>query len=90
MTSPSDPSPVPLHLEHLAADADDILAMLSRHHDEGGDLHPEALPKAEHLATSLRQLIEALHTHEHLAAGMDDVLRMLGSDSGASEPKKPS
>jgi hypothetical protein len=61
------------HLEHLAADADDVVAMLNRQHADGGDIHPEALPKAARLQTSLRKVIDALRHHEHLAAGGDDV-----------------
>ena len=82
MTGTSSPDPHPFHLAHLAADADDVVAMLTRHHEDGGDIHPEALPKAERLATSLRQLITALGTHEPLAASTDDVLHMLGIEPG--------
>lgn len=80
MTTPTEPGTLPHHLEHIAADADDVVAMLTRHHAEGGDIHPEALPKAERLATGLRQVIDALTTHEHLAAGADDVWRLLGME----------
>jgi len=78
MTEPTKPSSLPHHLEHLAMDADDIVAMLTRLHRDGGDVHPEALPKAERLSTSLRQMAEAFRTHAPLAANADDVLRMLG------------
>ncbi|MFV0259600.1 MAG: hypothetical protein ACK5PP_14285 [Acidimicrobiales bacterium] len=75
----SQPEPISLatHLDHLAADADDVVAMLNRQHDAGGDIHPEALPKAARLQTSLKQVIEALRTHPHLAASSDDVWAML-------------
>ena len=77
MTEEPRPESLDIHLEHLAADADDVVAMLTRHHDEGGDIHPEALPKAARLETSLRKVIDALRHHEHLAAGADDVWAML-------------
>jgi len=85
MTTPTEPGTLPHHLEHLAADANDVVAMLTRQHADGGDIHPEALPKAERLATSLRQVIDALTTHEHLAAGAEDVWRMLGIDVPTSD-----
>lgn len=47
--------------------------MLTRQHEAGGDLHPEALPNAERLQTSLRAVIHALTHHEHLAMSADDV-----------------
>lgn len=87
MTQPTESSPLPLHLDHLAMDADDIVAMLTRHHDEGGDIHPEALPKAERLSTSIREIAHAFRVHDHLLAGADDVCRMLGID--APEPPTP-
>lgn len=85
MTTPTESGTLPHHLEHLAADANDVVAMLTRQHADGGDIHPEALPKAERLATSLRQVIDALTTHEHLAAGAEDVWRMLGIDVPTSD-----
>ncbi|MFV0525968.1 MAG: hypothetical protein ACK5RL_15890 [Acidimicrobiales bacterium] len=78
----SQPEPISLatHLDHLAADADDVVDMLNRQHEAGGDIHPEALPKAARLQTSLKQVIDALHTHPHLAAGSDDVWAMLNRE----------
>jgi hypothetical protein len=73
------------HLEHLAADADDVVALLTRNHEEGGDIHPEALPKAEHLQTSLRDVIRALTHHEHLAMKADDVWGMFTREHEAGE-----
>jgi hypothetical protein len=61
------------HLGHLAADADDVKALLTRQHDDGGDIHPEALGKADRLATGLRDVIAALGEHDHLAMTADDV-----------------
>jgi hypothetical protein len=65
------------HLGHLAADADDVAAFLTRAHDEGGDIHPEALSASQRLSTSLREVIEALTHHEHLAMSADDVWAVL-------------
>lgn len=45
------------HLGHLAADADDVMAMLTAHHAEGGDLHQDALAKTERLQSSLHDVI---------------------------------
>lgn len=64
------------HLEHLAASADDVAAMLNRPHAES-EIHPEALGKAERLATSLKEVIHALTHHEHLAMTGDDVWKAL-------------
>ena len=64
------------HLEHLAASVDDVVAMLNRHHEEG-EIHPEALPKAEHVSASLKEVIHALTHHEHLAMTSDDVWKAL-------------
>ncbi len=50
--------------------------MISREHD-GGEIHPEALANAEHLATSLREVIHALTHHDHLAMSSDDVWKAL-------------
>lgn len=61
------------HLGHLAADADDVMALLTTQHAEGGDIHPEAMHKAERLQTSLHEVIHALTRHEHLAMSADDV-----------------
>lgn len=68
-----EPKTLASHLEHLAADADDIVAMLTRQHNEEGDIHPEALAKSERLQTSLREVISALTHHERLAMKADDV-----------------
>ena len=73
MTKPNKAETLPLHLERLAADADDIVAMLTRHHEDGGDIHPEALAKAADLNASLKDVIHALTHHEHLAMDADDV-----------------
>ncbi len=73
MNERGEPGSLVHHLEHLAVDADEVVAMLTRHHEAGGDLHPEALPKAERLQTSLRAVIHALIRHEHLAMAADDV-----------------
>lgn len=75
------------HLERLAVDADDIAAFLTAEHDPEGDIRPEALGKAEGLATSLREVIHALTHHEHLAMKADDVWRAIsrrhqGKDDG--------
>jgi hypothetical protein len=74
-----DPEPGTLahHLGHLAADADDVAEMLTRSHEEGGDIHPEALAKSQRLSTSLRDVIHALTEHDHLAMSSDDVWKML-------------
>ncbi len=64
------------HLAHLAATADDVAALINRPHDEG-EIHPEALGKAEHLSTSLKDIIHALMHHEHLAMSSDDVWKAL-------------
>lgn len=76
-TPSSPPGTLAHHLGHLAADADDVLAMLQVQHDEHGDIHPEALGKAERLQTSLHDVIAALSTHEHLKMDADDVWRAL-------------
>ena len=34
MTESSSPDPHPFRLAHLAADADDVVAMLTRHHED--------------------------------------------------------
>ena len=75
--SPEEPKALARHLKHLAADADDVLAMLQVQHSEGGDIHPEALGKAERLQTSLRDVIEALTHHEPLAMDSKDIWNAL-------------
>lgn len=77
MTDKPEPGSLPDHLEHLAASADDVTAFLTRTHDEGGDIHPEALGESQRLATSLREVIHALREHEHLAMGTDDIWKAL-------------
>lgn len=64
------------HLARLAATADDLSAFLTQSHEEGG-IHPEALAKAEHLSTSLKDVILSLTHHEHLAMSSDDVWKAL-------------
>jgi hypothetical protein len=64
------------HLHHLAATADDVAALLSRPHADG-EVSPEALGKAEHLSTSLKDVIHALTHHEHLAMSSDDIWKAL-------------
>jgi hypothetical protein len=73
MAELQQPESLAQHLGHLAADADDIKELLTRRHHEGGDIHPEALGKADRLATGLRDVIGALGEHEHLAMTADDV-----------------
>jgi hypothetical protein len=68
------------HLITLADDAQGLSAMLNADHDPEGDIHPEALQKAAHLETSLREIIKALTHHEHLAMGPDDVWKVLNAD----------
>lgn len=68
-----EPGTLARHLEHLAADAGDLAAMINVSHSEGGDIHPEALRKSERLQTSLRDVIHELTHHEHLAMSADDV-----------------
>ena len=73
------------HFEHLAADADDVVALLSRQHEQGGDIHLEALPKAARLRTSLHDVLEALRHNEHLAMGADDVWKALSRKHAGRE-----
>lgn len=73
MTDTPDEVTLVNHLGNLAADADDVKAMLTAQHAAGGDIHPEALDKAERLQTSLHEVIRELTRHEHLAMGADDV-----------------
>ena len=73
---PAEDGTLAHHLEHLAATADDVVDMLSRPH-EAGEIHPEALTRAAHLQTSLRDVIHALLHHEHLAIKADDVWKLL-------------
>ena len=77
MTEQSDSGSLAHHLEHLAADADDVTEFLTRQHEEGGDIHPEALGASKRLSTSLREVIRALTEHEHLAMTSDDVWKAL-------------
>ena len=72
------------HLSHLAATADDVITYLSRPHEEA-EIHPEALAKSEHLATSLKEVIAALTHHEHLAMTSDDVWKTLTVKHRAAE-----
>lgn len=64
------------HLDHLAATADDVVGLLGRPHADG-EIHPEALGKAERLSTSLRDVIHALTHHDHLAMSGDDIWKFL-------------
>lgn len=67
------------HLSQLAMTADDVVSMLTRHHNED-EIHPEALPKAEHLAASIQDVVQALRDmrhHEPLAMTSEDVWRAL-------------
>lgn len=73
---PSDEGTLARHLEHLAATADDVAAMLSRPHPEA-EIRPEALAKSEQLSTSLKEVIYALTHLEHLAMTGDDVWKAL-------------
>ncbi|MEQ8842071.1 MAG: hypothetical protein RIB98_13905 [Acidimicrobiales bacterium] len=57
-------------------------ALLTAHHDGGGDLHPEALGKAERLQVSPGEVINALNKHEHLAMDSDDVWHALTRKHG--------
>ncbi len=87
MTEPTaDDGTLAHHLTHLAATADDILSMVNRAHD-GGEIHPEALAKSEHLATSLKDVIAALTHNEHLKMSGDDVWKTLTRkhDDGSGE-----
>ena len=84
MTDPQEPETLAQHLGHLAADADDIKQLITRQHDAGGDIHPEALGKADRLSTSIRDVINALHEHEHLAMTADDVWSVLSVRHRAS------
>ena len=77
MPTEDEPETLAHHLGHLAADADDVVAFLTRSHEEGGDIHPEALSASQRLSTSLREVIHALTHHEHLAMRADDVWAML-------------
>lgn len=74
----AEPGSLAHHLGHLAADAEDVEALINRAHSEGGDIQPEALGKAQRLSTSLRDVIHELTKHhEHLAMTADDVWRVL-------------
>lgn len=76
MTDKTEDGTLAHHLAHLAASADDLAEMINREHEEG-EIHPEALANAEHLATSLKDVIHALTHHEHLAMSSDDVWKAL-------------
>ena len=83
-TTPAEGS-LPHHLEHLAMTADDVVAMITRSHEEG-EIHPDTLVKTEKLAVGLRDVIHALMHHEKvLAATSDDVWRMLSQKHGVSD-----
>ncbi len=71
------------HLTHLAASADDLAHLLTVAHEDR-EIHPEAMGKSEHLATSLKAVIDALIHHEHLAMSSDDVWKALTSKHGES------
>lgn len=73
MSDQPDPETLAHHLGHLAADADDVTAMLTSQHADGGDIHPEAMHKSERLQASLHDVINALTHHDHLAMDADDV-----------------
>lgn len=73
MTETNSPNAAHHHFERLAADADDVVEMLTRQHADGGDLHPEALPKATHVRTSLHEVLDAIRHNEHLAVSADDL-----------------
>lgn len=73
MSESTTPETLPHHLERLAADANDVKALLTAHHDENGDIHPEALAKSARLATSLAEVVRALTQHDHLAMDADDI-----------------
>ncbi len=77
MTEQPAPETLYHHLERLAADADDVKALLTAHHQENGDIHPEALAKSARLATSLGEVVRALTQHEHLAMDTDDIWNVL-------------
>ncbi len=79
-TSATESDSLAGHLEHLAADADDLQAMLGRQHSEEGEIHLEALGASERLATSLRKVIDALRHHEPLAMDSSDVWKLLNRD----------
>jgi hypothetical protein len=80
-----EPKEVTHHIEQLAADADDLMALLTRQHEEGGDLHPEALGKAARLQTSLHAVLNALTKHEHIAMGAEDVWRTFSREHRSRE-----
>ncbi len=73
------------HLINLAASADDVAAMLTRPHT-AGEIHSEAVAKAEHLSTSLHDVIHALTHHEHLAMTSDDVWKALTRKHETHDP----
>ncbi len=61
------------HVDRLAADTDDLVAMLTRHHAAGGDLHPEALDASTRLAASVRDL-QAMLSRNHDASRDDGAI----------------
>jgi len=77
---------LPHHLEHLAMTADDIVALVTRAHQEG-EIHPEVLAKSEKLAVGLREVVnELVHRDESgLAAQPSDVWKMLTAKHRGSE-----
>ena len=81
----TDATPMAHHFQHLAADADEVVALLSRQHEQGGDIHLEALPKAARLRTSLHEVLDALRHNEHLAMGADDVWKALSRNHADRE-----
>lgn len=86
----TEPGSLAHHLEHLAADADDLNALLHAAHKESGDIHPETLGKAARLQTSLAEVIHALTHHDHLAMGSDDIWKALTIKHNAGELNPPS
>ena len=72
------------HLSHLAATADDVIGFLNQAHDDA-EIKPAALAKSEHLATSLREVVDALRHHDHLAMTSDDVWKSLTMKHQAAE-----
>ncbi len=85
MTEPAaEDGTLATHLSHLAATADDVITFLSQPHEEA-EINPVALAKSEHLATSLREVIDALRHHDHLAMTSDDVWKTLTMKHQAAE-----
>lgn len=86
----TEPGSLAHHLEHLQADAADVERMLTVAHQEGGDIHPEALAASAKLQTSLAEVVHALTHHEHLAMGADDIWRALTIKHNEREINPPS